>query len=78
MTDLTVGAIVHGFCGGYFGRDSYACRRVEAVGPDWIVTRNGRGGVELGTDLPGIAEHADDRGYCGVDCVGPDWAGTDD
>lgn len=34
-----VGDEVHGFADGYFGRDSYGCRRVEAVGPDWIVTR---------------------------------------
>lgn len=68
MAELTVGAIVHGFCGGYFGRDSYACRRVEAVGADWMVTRNGNGAIELGTDLEAIAVYADDRSYCGEHC----------
>lgn len=28
-----------GFCGGMFGRDSYATKTVEAVGPDWVVAR---------------------------------------
>jgi hypothetical protein len=42
---IRVGEIFHGFCGGYFGRDSYGCRRVEAVGVDWIVCR-----IETGYD----------------------------
>lgn len=40
---LAVGDIIHGFANGAFGRDSYDCRRIEAVGPDWIVTRNENG-----------------------------------
>ncbi len=58
------GDVVHGFCGGSFGRDSYACRRVEAVGPDWIVTRS-KYGVELaaGRYVPTPAEAAD-KSYC--------------
>jgi hypothetical protein len=36
---LAVGDVLHGFCGGYFGRDHYDCCVIEAVGPDWIVTR---------------------------------------
>lgn len=36
---LAVGDALHGFCGGYLGRDHYDCCRVEALGPDWVVTR---------------------------------------
>ena len=36
--------ILYGFCGGAFGRDSYDDKRIEAVGPDWIVAR----GIENG------------------------------
>lgn len=44
---LAVGDIIHGFANGAFGRDSYDCRIIEAVGPDWIVTRNKNGNVEF-------------------------------
>lgn len=76
MNPFNVGDIIHGFCFGSFGRDSYACRRVEAVGPDWIVTRNGLGDggldVELaaGESIP-TREEAADKSYCDVDCDGP-------
>lgn len=36
---IAVGQVLHGFCGGYFGRDSWKCKRVEAVGFDWVVAR---------------------------------------
>jgi hypothetical protein len=36
---IFVGTRLHGFCGGYFGRDSYGEKVVEAVGSDWIVVR---------------------------------------
>lgn len=36
---VQVGDIIHGHGGGYFGRESYNCKRVEAVGPDWVVAR---------------------------------------
>ena len=60
-----VGEVIHGFAGGAFGRDSYECRRVEAVGHDWIVTRNGRGQVEFaaGSRIPWRRE-GDDLAYC--------------
>ena len=45
--DWKVGERIHGFAGGAFGRDSYACRTVEAVGPDWVVTRNEQGEPEF-------------------------------
>lgn len=66
---LKVGDEVHGFAGGAFGRDSYACRKVEAVGPDWIVTRNPRDEVEFTTYLYFDPE---DRRYCEDFCV-LDW-----
>ena len=38
-----VGEIIHGYASGVFGRDSYGCRRIEAVGKDWVVTRTIKG-----------------------------------
>lgn len=38
--DIRVGMVLDGFCGGAFARDSYADKRVEAVGGDWLVARN--------------------------------------
>jgi hypothetical protein len=43
---LLVGTKLKGFCGGFFGRDSYDDKRVEAVGVDWVVVR-----TEDGTPL---------------------------
>jgi hypothetical protein len=40
---IRVGSVLYGFCGGYFGRDSYSDKRVEAIGADWIVARDKRG-----------------------------------
>lgn len=36
---IRVGAVLYGFCGGCFGRDSYGDKRVEAIGADWVVAR---------------------------------------
>lgn len=36
---LRVGDVLYGFCNGYFGRDSYCDKRVEAIGADWVVAR---------------------------------------
>ena len=36
---LRVGDTLYGFCNGYFGRDSYADKQVEAIGSDWVVAR---------------------------------------
>jgi hypothetical protein len=48
MTEpLAVGDIIHGFAEGAFGRDSYTCRKIEAVGRDWIVVRNEYGDVGI-------------------------------
>ncbi len=68
--NIRIGQIIHGFCGGAFGGDSYACRRVEAVGADWIVTRSASG-VELAAgdeELRIVAEETDNRSWCSDDC----------
>lgn len=36
---LRIGDLLHGYCRGCFGRDSYDNKRVEAIGADWIVVR---------------------------------------
>ena len=58
---LAIGDRLHGFCQGYFGRDSYNCKIVEARGVDWVVFRNTSGGIELaaGTDLDVLANLRD-------------------
>lgn len=40
---LMVGQVLYGFCGGWFGRDSYSDKRIEAVGADWVVAREENG-----------------------------------
>lgn len=42
---LRVGTQLYGFSGGYFGRDSYSDKRVEALGDDWVVVRDSDGNV---------------------------------
>lgn len=34
-----IGMMLYGYCEGYFGRDSYGDKRIEAVGVDWLVVR---------------------------------------
>lgn len=43
MRPLAVGDRIHGYCGGYFGRDHYDCGTVEAIGADWVVARTPHG-----------------------------------
>lgn len=38
-----VGQFLFGFCNGYFGRDSYGRKRIEAEGADWVVVRDVNG-----------------------------------
>jgi hypothetical protein len=40
---LRAGDTLGGFCNGAFGRDSYGDKRVEAIGPDWVVARETEG-----------------------------------
>lgn len=66
-----VGDHIHGFAAGAFGRDSFDCRTVETVGPDWVQTRNVLGQVETLTDTWNIRcafELKDERCYCGDYC----------
>jgi hypothetical protein len=71
-TSLRVGSAIHGFANGYFGRDSYTCRVIEAEGSDWFVTRNTSGVAEFITkaDAAGIRD-PEDRAYCEGE-----WGGT--
>lgn len=66
MNRFSVGDEIHGFAGGAFGRDSYDCRVVEAVGRDWIVTRNTNAEPEFasGESVLHAARSYDDRSYC--------------
>jgi hypothetical protein len=79
METFKVGDAIHGFAGGYFGRDSYECRLVEAVGKDWIVTRNTVGQVELarGSNIVYIYGRRDDRSFCSETC-NPRWGVVSD
>lgn len=45
--NVYVGMVLKGYCYGYFGRDSYGDKRVEAVGADWIVVREDDGEINL-------------------------------
>ncbi len=49
MQTFVIGEVLHGFCNGYFGRDSYADKRVEAFGIDWVVCRDEYGEVHFAT-----------------------------
>lgn len=47
MAEIRVGTVLYGFCHGAFGRDSYADKRVEAIGADWVVARATNGSVQV-------------------------------
>lgn len=47
MAKVKVGSVLHGYAGGYFGRDSYSHKRVEAIGKGWLVVRNEEGEPEF-------------------------------
>ena len=40
---IRVGMMIYGYCNGYFGRDSYEPKRIEALGHDWVVVREEEG-----------------------------------
>lgn len=42
---LYIGQMLYWYCGGYFGRDSYDDKRIEALGVDWVVARETNGEV---------------------------------
>ena len=58
---LKVGDVLYGYCNGYFGRDSYLDKRVEAVGPDWIVAREWVGMVDAPPKFAWFAGHVTDE-----------------
>ena len=48
---VSVGTVLYGFCNGFFGRDSYDDKRIEAIGADWVVVRE--------NEFPGFASFND-------------------
>ncbi len=56
---LEVGDQLLGYCGGYFGL-SYQDKRIEALGPDWLVARGENGCVHTFVgDLSDLIEYRD-------------------
>lgn len=49
---LRVGDVLYGFCGGWFGRNSYDDKRVEVIGSDWVVVRTEHGVAEFASVHP--------------------------
>lgn len=49
---LAVGDRLYGFCRGYFGRDSYGDKVVEAIGWDWVLCREDNGNVVVAYGNP--------------------------
>lgn len=42
VVEKYIGRTLKGFCNGYFGRDSYGDKVIEAEGSDWVVIRENR------------------------------------
>jgi hypothetical protein len=42
-----IGTVLYGYCNGFFGRDSYGDKVIEAVGKDWIVVRTEQNEVDF-------------------------------
>lgn len=40
---VLVGTVLYGHCGGYFGHSYGEKKRLEAIGPDWVVAREDDG-----------------------------------
>jgi hypothetical protein len=36
---INIGRVIYGLCNGFFGRNSYDNKRIEAEGIDWIMAR---------------------------------------
>lgn len=68
---LAVGLVFKGYCCGYFGRDGYGDKRVEAFGADWIVVRHEDGSPNFASFknqeemLRLVAEFAKEKGSDG-------------
>ena len=69
MAKVKVGSVLHGYCGGAFGRDSYTHKRVEAVGKGWLVARNEYDEPEFYTGKKkDLEEHLKPDGHCEDNC----------
>jgi hypothetical protein len=44
---LRIGDNLVGYCAGVFGRDAYGCKRVEAIGCDWVIAREPDGQIRM-------------------------------
>lgn len=64
---LAVGDKIHGYCGGYFGRDHYDCGTVEAVSHDWMVARSAKNGSAFSATGEGILTELAE--YAGEECT---------
>ena len=62
---VRVGTVLTGYCRGFFGRDSYGNKRVEAVGADWVVARSEDGNPVFAACSPeALAKDSDDEPVC--------------
>ena len=70
---VKLGDVIHGFANGYFGHDSYKCRVVVHIGPDYIVTRSEDGPEFLcgRRTLAVIHAFGDNHDHCSYECEGP-------
>lgn len=67
---LRVGDVLYGYCGGEFGRDSYADKRVEVIGADYVVVRTGGRPQFAACDPEGMRQYRtpdDEADMSGVD-----------
>jgi hypothetical protein len=48
---------IHGFCNGYFGRDSYSNKIIIASGENWIVAKAAEGQNEFASFANGEEMH---------------------
>lgn len=55
---MFIGTIIYGFCGGWFGRESYQDKRIEAIGADWVVAR------EIYSGMPFFARFDEEKDIC--------------
>ena len=47
LNPAKVGMVLYGYCNGFFGRESYLPKTIEAVGKDWILVRHDDGKVDF-------------------------------
>lgn len=64
---IRVGTMLHGLCGGAFGR-VYECKRVEALGADWVVARTEDGEICFADVAPESLEEYTATGWGGLTC----------